>query len=339
MKRKELKKKLIPRREARGQYFEDEQAGKFFSTGCSLLDCAIGYGWPMGKIINVVGDKSTGKTLLAIEGFTNFHLAYPDGDMHYVEGESAFDIPYAERLGLPAADVEIHEDVDTVEQFFDVLQAVCDRKSKEPALVVLDSLDSLSDAEELGKKITENASMAKKARQMSQLFRRLVRLCGQTNTTVFIISQVRDKINVMFGRKHSRSGGRALDFYASIVLYLAEIGKIHKTRKGVKRTVGVNIKAKVDKNKVAEPFREVSFPIMFNYGVDDIQAAIDWLIEVKHEEVIQDLNLGSKPTPVKIERAIEEFGMLDLRETLGADVRRVWRLIEKDFRPTRSKYE
>lgn len=351
MKRRTLKKKLVSRRspatkkravarrEVRNQYFEDDRATEFFSTGCMLLDCALGFGWPVGKIINIVGDKSTGKTQLAVEAFANFCRHFPEGYMDYMEAEAAFDIPYAQKVGLPVDRLMIHDDIDTVEQFFKALEKICDRKESSPTLVVLDSLDSLSDAEELNTDVGKSSSMAKKARLMSQLFRRLVRKCKASRTTVIIISQVRDKINVMFGRKHTRSGGKALDFYAALVLYLAEVGKIYKTKTGIKRPIGVKIKAKVDKNKVAEPFRECQFPIIFNYGIDDIQAAIDWLVEVGEAGVLEDIGLGKKPTSVRIEKVTKEYGFNELRKELGGAVRDVWQDIEKEFGPTRSKYQ
>lgn len=339
MKRAALKKKLATRKQAQGQYFSDARPTEFFSTGCMLLDCALGFGWPVGKVANIVGDKSTGKTLLAIEAFANFSISFPDGECHYMEAEAAFDVEYAERVGMPVQNLMIHDDIDTVEQFFIALEKVCNRPDNgEPALVILDSLDSLSDAEEMDKAIGESPSLAKKARKMSELFRRLVRKCKHSRTSLIVVSQTRDKIGVMFGRRYSRSGGKALDFYAALVLYLAEIGKVYKTKTGIKRPIGVKIKARVDKNKVSAPFRECVFPIMFDYGMDDMQAALDWFIEIKRTDVIVDLGFGSKPSTAKIEKLIKEVGFDELRKELSDAVRAEWKSIEADFRPQRSKY-
>lgn len=338
-KRTALKKKSAPRMKARGQYFSDAGALEFFSTGNTLLDCALGHGWPVGRVVNIVGDKSTGKTLLAIEAFANFAISYPDGYMHYMEAEAAFDIPYAERLGLPVTKLMIHDDIDTVEQLFTALERVCNRKDTDnPALVILDSLDSLSDAEEMDKSFGESPSLAKKARKMSELFRRLVRKCKLSRTTFIVVSQTRDKIGVTFGRRYSRSGGKALDFYAAQVLYLAEIGKILKTKSGIKRPIGVKIRARVDKNKVASPFRECEFPVMFDYGMDDIVAAIDWFILIKRTDILEDFGFGPRPAPARIESVIKEIGFKKLRKELAEAVREEWKAIEKDFSPARRKY-
>ena len=95
--------------------------------------------------------------------------------------------------------------------------------------------------------------------------------------TLLIVSQIRDKIGVKFGRKITRAGGRALDFYASHIVYLSQLSKIDKTISGIKRTIGIQVKAMPDKNKVSAAYRDVEFPIIFGYGIDDRQACLDWL--------------------------------------------------------------
>jgi len=100
----------------------------------------------------------------------------------------------------------------------------------------------------------------------------------------------------------------------------------------------VKIKARVDKNKVSAPFRECEFPVMFDYGVDDIQAAIDWFIEVKRADILEDLGFGAKPSPARIEKIIKEVGFAKLRKRAGEVVREEWAAIESDFSPPRRKY-
>ena len=242
-------------------YFIANKKLTFFSSGCALLDMALGGGYAQGRVINVVGDKSTGKTLLAIEACANFALTFPKGIIRYKEAEAAFDKGYAEILGMPLDRVEFEEDFDTVEEFEKDVKAFCERikKKRVPGLYIVDSLDALSDKAELGREIDKGSYGTSKARLMSEFFRRNKRTLQHAKVTLMIISQVRDKINATFGRKWTRSGGRAMDFYASQVLYLAEIKKLYKTVRGVKRAHGVVIRAKITKNKVGIPFREVDF--------------------------------------------------------------------------------
>src|SRR5262249_54440053 len=125
-----------------------------------------------------------------------------------------------------------------------------------PGFYILDSLDALSDEAEKARAIDEGTYAMNKAKQMSALFRRLCQEMAQYNCTLAVISQVRDNIGVTFGDAYTRSGGKALDFYCSQIVWLAQTGKIARTVKGIERIVGVDIKAKVKKNKVGLPFRE-----------------------------------------------------------------------------------
>lgn len=326
-----------------GAYFKKRNAKSditLVSSGCALLDCVLGGGWPLGRVANIVGDKSTGKTLLAIEACANFFRQFPKGRILYEEAESAFDLSYARALGLPDRNIEIKQDVATVEGMFTDLSAFiasC-RKANTPGLVVLDSLDALSDEAEMQRDLTEGTYGTGKAKQMSQLFRRLVRELEQAKVLVIIISQVRDNIGVTFGRKTTRSGGRALDFYASQVLYLAQIKTLKKTIKGVDRAVGVRIKAKCDKNKIGLPFRECEMNIRFNYGIDDVLANLEWLDEVKRLDAVE----MSKADIQAINKEMESMNtasVVEIRDTVADAVREVWEEIEASFAPKRGKYE
>src|SRR6266403_1907474 len=225
-----------------GLYFTSPKEHiKFIPSGCTLLDCVLGGGWPLGRVSNVVGDKSTGKTLLAIEAIANFRLTFPKGLVRYFEAEAAFDNEYAAALG-----VELHEDEfvggDTVEVLFDDLTATLEGLDNEkPALYIVDSLDAISDKAEMERKITDATYGGTKPKQLGQLFRRLVREIERKSLHLQIISQVRDNIGVAFGNRFTRTGGRALDFYASQILWLAHKGQIKKVVKGVTRATGIEI--------------------------------------------------------------------------------------------------
>lgn len=300
------------------------------------MDLALGGGWAERRIANIVGDKSTGKTLLAIEATANFALKYPKGRIRYCEAEAAFDVDYARALGMPVDRVDFTEPMDTVEQLFEDLSAVV-KDAKHPTLYVVDSLDALSDESEMSRDIDKGSYGAEKAKKMSQLFRRLARQMAKANLTLIIISQTRDKIGVMFGDRHSRAGGKALDFYASQVPWLANVGRITKTIGGIKRVVGVDIRAKIKKNKVGLPFREADFTIRFGYGIDDISSCLDWLAKTK---TLKHLGLSDKELDL-IERKVLEGPDEETQrkmDEIRALVEKKWQEIETSFLPQRPKY-
>jgi recombination protein RecA len=312
--------------ESVGNYFTRPKNIEFIHSGCTILDCVLGGGYPLGRVVNVVGDRSSGKTLCAIEAFANFYRQYPNGKMFYHEAEAAFDTDYAEALGMPVDAVTFIED-DTVEAFFTNLENIIKEfgNSETQVLYVLDSLDALTDEAEKERKINDGSYAMTKQKKMSEIFRRLIGDIKHTNICLFIISQVRDNIGVSFGEKFKRSGGKALDFYASQVLWLSETQKIKKTVKGIERPYGINVKAKCKKNKIALPYRECDFPILFGYGIDDFAANINFLGKVK----------GS----------LDELGITDIKkidksmkDTIRDHVIKIWAETEEPFLPKERKY-
>lgn len=322
-------------------FLQPEQPPRdFISSGCAVLDCVLGGGYPLGRIVNIVGDKSTGKTLLAIEATANFAAAYPTGLIWYNEVEAAFDRGYAETLGLPVGRVSFAEDCFTVEAFFDHLKAAAaEAKEKRlPGLYVLDSLDALSDKAELESEIDKGSYGAAKAKKMSELFRRLVQQLQKSRLTLIVISQIRDKIGVTFGERTTRSGGKALDFYASQVLFLAQVETLKKSSRGVDRPIGVRIKAKAKKNKIGPPLRDCVFDLRFGFGIDDVAANLNWLAEV-------DLVERAGVAKDKITRWLREFEKLEpaeqrsKRAEIASVLKTAWAEVEGDFMPKRRKYK
>lgn len=315
---------------------------EFFGTGSTLLDKALGGGWALGRIFNIVGDRSSGKTLLAIEGFANFKRAFPKGRMRYGEAESAFDESFAETLGFPDEVEQPEEQLNTVEDFQrDFYEFI---KKPGPSLYILDSLDALSDEAEIDKfkkeaegKQAPGSMGAQKAKEMSRMFRVLTSDAAKANCALGIISQIRDRIGVTFGETKMRTGGHALDFYASQVLWLAEIGKIKKTALGEERAIGVNVHAKVKKCKVGMPFRECQFPIMFGYGVDDEASMLAWLESTK--TITKD---AAKIFNAQVQAAREKNDWQKVRE-VHAELKRIavelWDKIEDRLAPPMRKYE
>lgn len=324
-----------------GKYFLNPTDVEFTSSGCTLLDLTLGGGWGCGRIVNIVGDRSTGKTLLAIEAIANFASRFKDGRIWYREAEAAFDKSYAAALGMPLDRVSFSgaNALVTVEDVFEDLKAcVKDTDASTPGMYVLDSLDALSDKAEMERGISDGTYGAAKAKKLSELFRRLVRDIEAHKITVVIISQVRDNINPGFGGKaYSRSGGRSLDFYASQVIYLAQTGKIYRTIKKEKRSVGVNIKARCEKNKVGLPYRECEFPIYFAYGTENLLANCAYLERVERLDRagITESDMKKLPKAV-LEMSQEEY--LPLLEKTNELVRQHWIEVETGFLPKRKKY-
>lgn len=323
-----------------GSYFAAPTSSlAFIKTGCVKLDCDLGGGWPLGRISNVVGDRSTGKTLLAIEAAANFAKDY-EGKIYYREAEAAFQKEYAEALGMPIGRVDFGKKViETVEDVYDDLSRKIELciKRKKPALYVLDSLDALSDRAEKALAFDAGSYGGTKPKQMGKMFRQLVKPIEEAQIHLMIISQVRDKIGVSFGDKHSRSGGKALDFYASQILFLSNLGQIYQTRKNVKRTTGIGVRAKVKKNKVGLALREAQFNIEFGFGIDDLSASVTWLDEVSR---LDDASLTVK-SAAELLKAVKKFNSEEYAaeaKRLGDVVKKVWSDIEISFLPKRKKY-
>jgi len=343
---------ITPRTEIKpkNSYFTqiEKEGIDFIPSGCTLLDCVLGGGWPLGRVSNIVGDKSSGKTLLAIEGCTNFHFLYPKGNIIYYEAESAFDTDYAAALGMPVDTIDFVGTENTIEELYELLEDLLEDKTliKQPTFFVVDSLDGLSDRAEQKRKIDEGTYGSNKAKKLSEMFRRLISKLEECNVHLQFISQLRDNIGAMIGAKHKRSGGRALDFYASQVLWLTEIKKHKKTSRKIQRVTGIQVKAACKKNKIGLPFRDCEFPITFGYGVDDLAAHIEFLNKVDALEDIQDLIgwNGNKLDTAKqttLIRGIKSKSNQDqhlIRQGVNKEIKKIWKEIEQNFIPKSSKY-
>ena len=330
-----------------GSYFvsgEGKEGLEFFSSGCAVLDEILGGGWCLGRTSNVVGDKSAGKTLLAMEAVANFCLRFPDGEVRYAEAEAAFDMPYAGALGIPLDRITFNEDAQpmaTVEALYDDLEAFIDKHPGKPKLYIVDSLDSLSTESEMEADFNEKSYGGEKPKAIGQLFRRLIGRMEKERMHFMVVSQLRDVLNAKaFQETKKRSGGKALDFYATWILWIAEVGKIKRTVGGIERITGIDVRGKCKKNKIGLPLRECDWPVLFGYGIDDMKASVDYLVSNGCEKRLDEVGLSKVGHGIRL-MSIRDHGGGEarmMRAALAKIVRQEYSRIETSFLPKSSKY-
>jgi len=258
-------------------------------TGSISLDLALGVGGiPKGRIIEVYGPESSGKTTLTLHMIAEVQKR--GGLAAFIDAEHALDPEYAKRIGVKLEDLLISQP-DNGEQALDITETLV--RSNGLDLIVIDSVAALTPRSEIEGEMGES-HMGLQARLMSQALRKLTGIISKTQTTVVFINQIRMKIGVMFGNPETTTGGNALKFYASTRVEVRRTAQI----KNGDQVVGNRVKAKVVKNKVAPPFKVAEFDIMYNEGISKAGDLLDTAVAVGSVEksgntyLFGDIKLG-----------------------------------------------
>jgi recombination protein RecA len=240
------------------------------STGALNLDAAIGVGGiPRGRITEIYGPESSGKTTLCLHVIANAQRA--GGVAAFIDAEHALDIEYGRKLGVDVDNLLVSQP-DTGEQGLDIAELLI--RSNAVDVVVIDSVAALVPRAEIEGEMGDS-HVGLQARLMSQALRKLTGAVNRSRTSVIFTNQIREKIGVMFGNPETTTGGRALKFYASVRLDIRRIGAI----KDGQEQIGNRTRVKVVKNKVAPPFRQAEFDVMYNEGISHNGLLIDLGVE------------------------------------------------------------
>jgi len=343
---------------------------EFINTGSLVLNLAassrgLDGGWARGRIFNLVGDGSSGKTLCALEAMAFCHhklleiktAIYPKPKrlrLVYYNAENVMDFPVEAMYGQNFYDsvewVHLPYVEDMGEHFF--TEVVKQHKPGDAVIIIVDSWDSMRskvDAANYEKNLKKSARAAEKGedekakgsfnlgkqKYSSQYF--FPRCCAEmqgSDITLGIISQVRQKIGITFGERQYRAGGDALNFYTHQVCWLAEREKLHHTIKGHRRAYGIKVRARFKRNKCAIPFREADFNVIFNYGIEDVESMLEWRYGPEFKTAKWRGKDWSREVLVKM-----LHGSPDLYRVMAEEISEEWAEIESRSNPRQGQHK
>jgi recombination protein RecA len=320
---------------------------EFFSSGSTTINMALSghpeWGWPRARVSNIVGDGSSGKTLLALEAAFWFlknakkikSKIFPrveTAKVVYNNGEGVMDFPLTKMYGKKfekAIDWRRSPTIESVGR--DYISEVKDLKRGESLLYIIDSWDQFKSVHDTKISDTTDEDMLKGYKLKKQQFawKFFSEVCdgidrNSKDATLIVISQTKQKIGVTFGKKKYRTGGDALNFYTHLVPWIREIEKLKKTRKKEMRIYGIHGEIKVDRSKVSKPFRQSEFRLLFDHGLDNVGSMAVYLKKHKYMKwsgiSLKDIHAFSV--------AVEEQG---LEKKLSRKVAKIWLSVEEEF--------